>query len=49
MIFKIMVCCKCDDRWFMDDDFEDKAPECRHCENCGAEGLDIKYIVAKSK
>jgi hypothetical protein len=49
MIFNIMVCSQCEDKWFMEDDFEDTYPECHHCENCGASGTTIKYIVVKSK
>lgn len=44
MNLNIMICCKCDDKWFMDDDYEDSNPEVRHCENCGAEGKTIKFI-----
>jgi hypothetical protein len=49
MKFNIMVCRQCEDKWFMDDDYEQTNPEVMHCENCGASGLDIKSIVWETK
>lgn len=47
--FKIMFCTQCEDKWFMDDDYEHINPEAAHCENCGVSGNVIKFIMVKSK
>lgn len=49
MKLKIMLCCKCEDKWFMDDNYEHTNPEVSHCENCAASGNVIKYIVVDYK
>ena len=44
-----MMCTHCEDKWFMDDDYEHTNLECAHCENCGASGKTIEFFKVDLK
>lgn len=46
-IYRFMICRRCGDKWFMEDDYVHTYPDTGHCENCGTNGREIEFITVQ--